>query len=116
MCENCTILTYLLVLRDTRMKNIFKINLELKILSYFAVLETPGQNCSNKVCVCLDSSATLFQVNMYSGALFIQQSVGWNLYVSIFGLLALTGICTVTGKTNISMVFLDIYPFERLGN
>ena len=38
-----------------------------------------------------------FKVNMYSGALFIQQSVGWNLYVSIFSLLALTGICTVTG-------------------
>ena len=34
---------------------------------------------------------------MYSGALFIQQSVGWNLYVSILGLLALTGVCTVTG-------------------
>ena len=34
---------------------------------------------------------------MYSGAFFIQQSVGWNLYVSILGLLALTGVCTVTG-------------------
>ena len=43
---------------------------------------------------------------MYSGALFIQQSVGWNLYVSIFGLLALTGICTVTGY-----FMLNIYLF-----
>ena len=37
---------------------------------------------------------TKISVNMYSGALFIQQSVGWNLYVSIFGLLALTGTTT----------------------
>ena len=38
------------------------------------------------------------QVGLYAGALFIQQSVGWNLYLSIFGLLALTGICTITGE------------------
>ena len=44
---------------------------------------------------------------MYSGALFIQQSVGWNLYVSIFGLLALTGVCTLTG-TNLKKKW--VYP------
>ena len=34
---------------------------------------------------------------MYSGALFIQQSVGWDLYVSIFFLLGMTALCTVSG-------------------
>ena len=34
---------------------------------------------------------------MYSGALFIQQSVGWNLYLSILFLLGITALCTVSG-------------------
>ena len=50
---------------------------------------------------------------MYSGALFIQQSVGWNLYVSIFGLLALTGLCTVTGK---NLYLYKSYTFYFNGN
>jgi solute carrier family 5 (sodium/myo-inositol cotransporter), member 3 len=29
--------------------------------------------------------------------LFIKLALGWDLYVSIFGLLGLTGICTITG-------------------
>ena len=37
------------------------------------------------------------QVNLYSGALFIQQSLNWNLYVSVFLLLGATAITTVTG-------------------
>ena len=34
---------------------------------------------------------------MYSGALFIQQSVGWNLYFAILFLLGMTALCTVSG-------------------
>ena len=41
----------------------------------------------------------LFQVNLYSGALFIQQALDWNIYVSVMLILAATAICTVTGKT-----------------
>ena len=40
---------------------------------------------------------SLFQVNLYSGALFIQQALDWNLWVSILLLLAATALCTVTG-------------------
>ncbi len=35
------------------------------------------------------------QVNLYSGAIFIQQALGWNIYLSIFALLAMTSICTI---------------------
>ena len=38
---------------------------------------------------------TKISVNLYSGALFIQQALHWNLYLSIFSLLALTLICTI---------------------
>ena len=38
---------------------------------------------------------TKISVNLYSGALFIQQALQWNLYISIFALLALTLVCTI---------------------
>uniref|UniRef100_A0A914W720 Uncharacterized protein n=2 Tax=Plectus sambesii TaxID=2011161 RepID=A0A914W720_9BILA len=41
---------------------------------------------------------TKVSVNMYSGALFVQGSLGWNIYVSVALILALTAVCTVTGK------------------
>jgi hypothetical protein len=34
------------------------------------------------------------QVNLFSGAIFIQQALEWNIYLSIFALLALTCLCT----------------------
>lgn len=42
---------------------------------------------------------TKVSVNLYSGALFIQQSLDWNLYGSVMILLLLTAICTVTGES-----------------
>lgn len=36
-------------------------------------------------------------VDMYSGALFIQQAIGWNLYISVALLLAMTILSTLTG-------------------
>ncbi len=34
-------------------------------------------------------------MNLYSGAIFIQQALRWNIYISIFALLTLTSICTI---------------------
>ena len=43
-------------------------------------------------------SDNVFQVDMYSGALFIQQAIGWNLYLAVFLLLGMTVLSTLTGK------------------
>lgn len=40
---------------------------------------------------------TKLSVDLYAGALFIQESVGWNLYVSIVLLISMTALLTVTG-------------------
>ena len=34
----------------------------------------------------------VLQVDLYTGALFIQQSLGWDLYLSIFVLIAIVGL------------------------
>lgn len=34
---------------------------------------------------------------MFSGAVFIQQALGWNIYVSVIALLLITALYTVTG-------------------
>lgn len=34
---------------------------------------------------------------MFSGAVFIQQALGWNIYASVIALLGITMIYTVTG-------------------
>ena len=47
------------------------------------------------IMVCISVIFMIFQVNLYSGALFIQQALQWNLYLSVFALLALTCICTI---------------------
>eukprot|EP00795_Rhopilema_esculentum_P004351 gene4351-20571_t len=49
---------------------------------------------------------TKISVNMYSGALFIQQSVGWNLYFAILFLLGMTALCTVSGGLA-AVIYLD---------
>ncbi|XP_077061060.1 solute carrier family 5 member 3a [Siphateles boraxobius] len=40
---------------------------------------------------------TKLSVDLYSGALFIQESLGWNLYVSVILLITMTALLTVTG-------------------
>ncbi|XP_061579366.1 sodium/myo-inositol cotransporter [Cololabis saira] len=40
---------------------------------------------------------TKLSVDLYAGALFIQESLGWNLYVSILLLISMTALLTVTG-------------------
>ncbi|XP_072024832.1 sodium/glucose cotransporter 4-like [Amphiura filiformis] len=43
------------------------------------------------------SVLTKISVDMFAGALFIQQALGWNLYVAIVGLLVITAIYTIAG-------------------
>ncbi|XP_037534438.1 sodium/glucose cotransporter 2 [Nematolebias whitei] len=40
---------------------------------------------------------TKISVDMFSGAVFIQQALGWNIYVSVIALLLITALYTVTG-------------------
>nr|XP_034991142.1 sodium/glucose cotransporter 2 [Zootoca vivipara] len=40
---------------------------------------------------------TKISVDMFSGAVFIQQALGWNIYVAVIALLIITTIYTVTG-------------------
>uniref|UniRef100_A0A8C6ZV82 Sodium/myo-inositol cotransporter 2 n=1 Tax=Nothoprocta perdicaria TaxID=30464 RepID=A0A8C6ZV82_NOTPE len=40
---------------------------------------------------------TKISVDMYAGALFIQQALHWDLYVAVIGLLAVTAVYTVAG-------------------
>ncbi|XP_073217761.1 sodium/myo-inositol cotransporter 2 [Lepidochelys kempii] len=40
---------------------------------------------------------TKISVDMYAGALFIQQALRWDLYVAVIGLLAITAVYTVAG-------------------
>ena len=57
-----------------------------------------------------NASSYCLQVNLYSGALFIQQALNWNLYIAILLLLAVTAFCTVTGRKNL----LDLRSFLQL--
>uniref|UniRef100_K1QP75 Sodium/glucose cotransporter 2 n=1 Tax=Magallana gigas TaxID=29159 RepID=K1QP75_MAGGI len=41
---------------------------------------------------------TKISVDVYAGAVFIQQAVGWNTYLSIFVLLAVTAAYTILGE------------------
>lgn len=57
------------------------------------------QACSGTSSLVLVINTRVYlQVNLYSGALFIQQALQWNLYISVFLLLAATAITTVTGQ------------------
>ncbi|XP_058600410.1 sodium/glucose cotransporter 2 isoform X2 [Onychostoma macrolepis] len=40
---------------------------------------------------------TKISVDMFSGAVFIQQALGWNIYVAVIALLCITALYTVTG-------------------
>ncbi|XP_033640936.1 sodium/myo-inositol cotransporter-like [Asterias rubens] len=53
---------------------------------------------------------TKISVNLFSGALFLQQALNWNLYASVIALLILTGICTVTGGLA-AVIFTDTLQF-----
>lgn len=49
---------------------------------------------------------TKLSVDLYSGALFIHESLGWNLYLSIIILIAMTALLTVTGGL-VAVIYTD---------
>lgn len=51
---------------------------------------------------------TKISVNLYSGGIFIQQALGWNLYFSVILLLLVTSICTVTGGLT-AVIYTDTF-------
>uniref|UniRef100_A0A667WUK1 Sodium/myo-inositol cotransporter n=1 Tax=Myripristis murdjan TaxID=586833 RepID=A0A667WUK1_9TELE len=50
---------------------------------------------------------TKLSVDLYSGALFIQASLKWNLYLSIILLIAMTALLTVTGGL-VAVIYTDM--------
>lgn len=58
---------------------------------------------------------TKLSVDLYAGALFIQESLGWNLYLSIILLIAMTAILTVTGGL-VAVIYTDtVQAFLMIG-
>ncbi|XP_051566896.1 sodium/myo-inositol cotransporter-like [Myxocyprinus asiaticus] len=49
---------------------------------------------------------TKLSVDLYAGALFIQESLGWNLYLSVVLLIAMTALLTVTGGL-VAVIYTD---------
>jgi hypothetical protein len=45
----------------------------------------------------------LFQADLYAGAVFIEQSLKWNLYGSVMLLLAIAAVFTITGKWSLNI-------------
>ena len=56
-----------------------------------------------RVCVCVAHAfvyvhAYTVQGELYSGAIFMQQLLGWNLYLCVIVILAVTALYTVAGE------------------
>lgn len=49
---------------------------------------------------------TKLSVDLYAGALFIQESLGWNLYLSVILLIAMTALLTITGGL-VAVIYTD---------
>ncbi|NWV34431.1 SC5A3 protein, partial [Grantiella picta] len=49
---------------------------------------------------------TKLSVDLYSGALFIQESLGWNLYLSVILLIGMTALLTITGGL-VAVIYTD---------
>ncbi|XP_049426668.1 sodium/myo-inositol cotransporter-like [Epinephelus fuscoguttatus] len=49
---------------------------------------------------------TKLSVDLYAGALFIQESLGWNLYLSIIILITMTAVLTITGGL-VAVIYTD---------
>lgn len=52
---------------------------------------------------------------MFSGAVFIQQALGWNIYASVIALLGITMVYTVTGGLAALMYTDTVQTFVILG-
>lgn len=53
---------------------------------------------------------TKISVNLYSGAIYVQQALQWNIYIAVIILLAMTAICTVTGGLA-AVIYTDTLQF-----
>ena len=51
---------------------------------------------------------SLLQVDLYTGAIFIQQSLGWDIYLSIIVLVSVVAVMTVTGSQSVHMYTLNV--------
>jgi uncharacterized sodium:solute symporter family permease YidK len=55
---------------------------------------------------------TKIAADLYSGAIFLNQALGWDMYVSVIALVALAAVFTISGKSNkqnrIFVFFCDI--------
>lgn len=51
---------------------------------------------------------TKLSVDLYAGALFIQESMGWNLYLSVILLISMTALLTVTGGL-VAVIYTDTF-------
>lgn len=49
---------------------------------------------------------TKLSVDLFAGALFIQESLGWDLYLSIIFLIAMTALLTITGGL-VTVIYTD---------
>ncbi|XP_077170681.1 sodium/glucose cotransporter 2 isoform X2 [Paroedura picta] len=58
---------------------------------------------------------TKISVDMFSGAVFIQQALGWNIYVAVIALLFITTIYTVTGGLAALMYTDTVQTFVMIG-
>eukprot|EP00063_Salmo_salar_P094365 XP_014069200.1 PREDICTED: sodium/glucose cotransporter 2-like [Salmo salar] len=54
---------------------------------------------------------TKISVDMFSGAVFIQQALGWNIYVAVIALLSITALYTVTGGLAALMYIDTVHTF-----
>ncbi|KAM9452914.1 LOW QUALITY PROTEIN: sodium/glucose cotransporter 2 [Salvelinus alpinus] len=54
---------------------------------------------------------TKISVNMFSGAVFMQQALGWNIYVAVIALLSITALYTVTGGLAALMYTDTVHTF-----
>ncbi|XP_036923146.1 sodium/glucose cotransporter 2 isoform X6 [Sturnira hondurensis] len=60
-------------------------------------------------------SMVWWPVDMFSGAVFIQQALGWNIYASVIALLGITMVYTVTGGLAALMYTDTVQTFVILG-
>ncbi|XP_068100243.1 sodium/glucose cotransporter 2 [Hyperolius riggenbachi] len=58
---------------------------------------------------------TKISVDMFSGAVFIQVALGWNIYISVIALLVITTIYTVTGGLAALMYTDTVQTFVIIG-
>ena len=56
---------------------------------------------------------SLFQTSIFSGALYIQLALGWNMYLAIGVLLFLTGLFTILGITTLIIYIINVQPPVR---